>query len=74
MLQDQDHENKINLKTLEGEEELLVDKLEDIGVYSLNKDQSIEWRTYTNKFSCNSVSLCGSSSIIANWCLTRARR
>ena len=56
MLQDQDHENKINLKTLEGEEEILVDKLEDIGVYSLNKDQSVEWGTYTNKFSCNSVS------------------
>lgn len=51
-MQDYNHEGKKNLKLLEGEEEIFVDLLEDIGVLTLQKDGVINHGEYVNQFTC----------------------
>ena len=47
-----DHENKVNLKTLEGIDEIFTDKLEEIGVLDLAAKESVKYGTYENNFTC----------------------
>jgi len=47
-----DHENKVNLKTLEGIDEVFTDKLEEIGVLDLATKESVKYGTYENNFTC----------------------
>lgn len=47
-----DHENKVNLKTLEGIDEVFTDKLEEIGVLDLATKESVKYNTYENNFTC----------------------
>lgn len=46
------HDGKTNLKTLEGSEEVFVDKLEDEGVFDLRQGKSREFGTYRNSAVC----------------------
>jgi hypothetical protein len=46
------HENKVNLKTLEGIDEIFINKLEDIGVLDLKNKESLKYGTYENVFTC----------------------
>ncbi len=48
-------EGKTNLFSLEGEDEVFVDCLSDIGVFDIQKSQEIVHGTYANTFSCTDL-------------------
>jgi hypothetical protein len=55
ILTDHSPEEKCNLYSLEGTDEVFIDKLSDLGVWNLEKGKSLSFGTYKNTFVCEKM-------------------